>query len=508
MDPRLAQRSRFSLVAVLVTAALAAAHHWWRLGPGALLLGVVLLGLPAAAMAWFHRSGRRVALLAYVLVASWIIIGFGWVDGLWNSTAKLFLGNALLLEHSGFFSWQPVGSIGFEVTGVLASIASLYAAVGTARLVQAALPAHSPRVFAAVASLLGLSVLAAIPAGAHMLARRHASADAPVIRIGVIVPSSGPAAKLADSFLKAVTVAHEDVARMQTRHRYELVVERSQVGDALQTKAAIERLVGQGRVQAIVGGISDSGQIVKSYATVAGLPHVCVCSVMAIGDGHYNFTLISTPAADARAWAAEATRRGVRRVALLTLAYPSIDGHVEALKAEAASAGIAIVQEHRFAADARDFRELIARSQAARPDAYFVESFNPALDLLVEQLREARVTGITSFVTPALSDRKDLLEGAWYVDSNVDPAFGRRFEQRFPGTEFATHMMPFAYDAYRLLVQGFERGDAPAQYIRQLASYQSVAGVVRKSSGSGNFEPQPAIWEIRGGRPTLARVPS
>jgi hypothetical protein len=95
---------------------------------------------------------------------------------------------------------------------------------------------------------------------------------------------------------------------------------------------------------------------------------------------------------------AEANRRGIKRVALLTQDYPSIDNHVRALRAEATNVGIVVVYADRFAATTTDFSARIAAAKATAPDVYFVEAFNPALDLLGQQLKDADVGDLTSIV--------------------------------------------------------------------------------------------------------------
>ena len=98
------------------------------------------------------------------------------------------------------------------------------------------------------------------------------------------------------------------------------------------------------------------------------------------------------------------------------------------------------------------------------------------------------------------------LEGAWYTDSNLaDADFAARFAKRFPGTRFATHMMPYAYDSLRLLVDGFESGGDPAQYIRAKTAYSGTPGRVWRLPGSGNYRSEPAVWIIKQGKPEILR---
>ncbi len=71
--------------------------------------------------------------------------------------------------------------------------------------------------------------------------------------------------------------------------------------------------------------------------------------------------------------------------------------------------------------------------------------------------------------------------------------------------QFATPMMPHAYNNFNLIVQAYERGQNPAVYIRNIKSYEGTAGLFTKGRGSGNFVSKPAVWVIRNGKPALVR---
>jgi len=135
---------------------------------------------------------------------------------------------------------------------------------------------------------------------------------------------------------------------------------------------------------------------------------------------------------------------------------------------------------------------------------YYVEALNPQLDVLGQQLGDAKIRNIASVVAPSVSQRPELFEATWYTDSNLkDFAFKTRFERLYPGTQFATHMMPYAYDDFNMIVQAFERGENPAVYVRNIRSYDGNAGRLTKMAGSGNFQSMPAVWEIEHGKPVL-----
>jgi ABC-type branched-subunit amino acid transport system substrate-binding protein len=287
-----------------------------------------------------------------------------------------------------------------------------------------------------------------------------------------------------------------------TTHHYELVVE--EIASPDKAEPAIEKLIKIDKVDALVVGFSISGQIVRPYATAAKIPLFCICSVGSVGDELYTFTIMPLAEDEATRWVAEAKRRGIKRIAALTQDYPSIDNHVRMLKSEAGKAGITFVYEDRFDAGTTDFRSRIAAAKDTSPDLYFAEAFNPALDVLGQQLKDAGVRSMASVVAFSISDRPELFEGGWYTDSYVSPQFKARLDRRYPGSRLVTHMMPYAYDSFRMLVQGFESGQGVLTYVRRMTEYSGTAGKITKEAGTGNFRSSPAVWVIKNGKPALA----
>jgi len=320
-----------------------------------------------------------------------------------------------------------------------------------------------------------------------------------MIKIGAVVATRGPAALLGKSFLKAIQLAKEDLKN--TKEQYELVIEEIPSPD--KAEPAIRRLIKVDKVNALIVGLSMSGQIAKTHATAAKIPLFCICSVSSVGDELYTFTIMPLAEDEATQWVAEAQRRGIKRIARLTQDYPSIDNHVRALKAETTPAGITFVYEDRFEASTADFRSRIAAAKATSPDLYFVEAFNPALDTLGQHLKDAGVRNLASVVAFSISERPELFEGGWYTDSYVTPAFKARLDQRYPGSRLATHMMPYAYDSFKMLVQAFESGQDVLSYVRRMTEYSGTAGKITKQAGTGNFRSAPAVWVIQNGKPTL-----
>jgi branched-chain amino acid transport system substrate-binding protein len=494
--------ARRSLLSVIAAATVITINHLYALGPRALVLGAVLLVGPTALLWWYRRTKGVVPFTGYLLMNAWIVVGFGFAKGLWGITLPLFVGT-LLASRSTSYPMPTLGSYGFEASGILMFVASVFVARYAYELLAARRGTTAPAPARFLQGTLA-AVLTAVGAFAWIDRDRWTPPVNGVVRIGVIVPHSGPFAILGNSFLKAVQVAQQDLRGAQYQYRLVMV----DVGSDPRTAgAAIRHAIDVDHVDAIVGGISLFGQVTKPLATRARILQTCVCSVTIIGDGAYNFTNIPTPDAEAIRWVQEARGRGVRTVAIVSGLYPpSIQGHVSAVKAEAAREGIRIVSDQTFDTVATDFRALIARARADTPDVYYVEAAEPALDALAQQLSDVGIHSFASVVAPSLSTRPQLFEGTWYTDSDLrDFGFKQRFEEQYPGTQFATHMMPYAYDDFNLIVQAYERGQNPAVYVRNIRRYEGIAGAVTKAPGSGNFESKPAVWTITNGKPALTR---
>lgn len=495
-----------SLVSVMLTAIAITVNHWYSLGGGALVLGVVLLIVPATLWWVFQLTGNRVAFAAYLAMNAWIIIGFGFIKGLWEGALRLLLGT-FLSSYSATFPKPTVGTAGFELSGLVTFIGSTFVLYYLYRLVEARHKwnadrgAKRNRVW--LAATTAIVIMASVATAWAMTDRDRWVVPANgVVTIGVIVPTTGPYAILGNSFVKAAQMALDDVRN--TRYQYELAI-RDSGPDPAKAAAIVQRVVSEDRVNAIVGGVSLIGQVTKPFATRARIPHLCVCTVSSIADGAYNFTNIPSPEAEATLWVHEAQRRGIKRFSVLSQDYPSINNHVRALKTEAARMGLRVVNEQRFDESTTDFRSQIAHAESARPDVLYVEAFNPALDRLGQQLIDAGVRQVSSVVAPSVSERPELFEGVWYTDSNLrEFAFKKRFEDKYPDTQFATHMMPYAYDSVQMIVQAFERQQNPAVYLRNLRVYDGTAGTLAKQPGSGHFESTPTVWVIKNGKPAFA----
>src|SRR5204863_1400782 len=92
--------------------------------------------LPIVFLIWFRKTKATAPFILYALTNAWIIIGFGIVDGFWDSTMKIYFSN-FLFHNSRLFIRSPLGSFPFEVTGVFAFVFSMFAGYYGYKLLKA-----------------------------------------------------------------------------------------------------------------------------------------------------------------------------------------------------------------------------------------------------------------------------------------------------------------------------------------------------------------------------------
>src|SRR5213075_704818 len=128
--------ARASLLSVVATALMITLNHVYSIGPKAFALGAVLVMVPTALLLWYRATKSSVAFGGYLLMSLWIVVGFGLLKGLWGTTLPLFLG-AGLSALSTSYAPPSVGSLPFELGGVLTFVGSLFVLYYGAQLIRA-----------------------------------------------------------------------------------------------------------------------------------------------------------------------------------------------------------------------------------------------------------------------------------------------------------------------------------------------------------------------------------
>jgi len=133
-----ARVARWTMRMTILLASFVHAHY---VGFHAYGVGVVVSGVLELVSTTARRRRTLAALLAYVLLCSWILLGFGVVSGFWNHAMKLLVaalhGGAVPAALAGLFKVPGVGSVALEVGGCLTFVSAWFAARAVWRHVAA-----------------------------------------------------------------------------------------------------------------------------------------------------------------------------------------------------------------------------------------------------------------------------------------------------------------------------------------------------------------------------------
>lgn len=350
---------------------------------------------------------------------------------------------------------------------------------------------------------IGIIVIIIIAIGGYYYSQN--SKPTPVagepFKIGIVAPLTGPGAVFGNALVKGMEMAKEDLGK--TKNTYEFVIE-DDGSNSGQSASAAQKLINIDKVKAIITTTAGTGNAVKPIAVSAKIPHICICSDSSVADAGYNFTNSLLPEEETSGWVVEASKRNIKTIAMLTQIQPGINAIADALKVKAEAEGMKIVYAERFAPETKDFRTMIGKAQAIKPDIYFVLSFPPSLDIIGQQLADLKVQNISSAAAFAISAKPELFEGKWFTDGAVkDISFRKRFEAKYPDIRFNVRTAPYGYDTFNMLVQGFEKGGDIVSYLHDLDSYSGQVGKINQLGSNGNFRSDPVLWIMKNGKAEL-----
>lgn len=318
------------------------------------------------------------------------------------------------------------------------------------------------------------------------------------IVIGVIAPQTGGGAAFGASFVKGVELAVKDYSLNDVEVVYE-----DDGGDATKAASAAKKLINVDGAQVILTVTGTTANAIKSIAEDASVVHIADTADPTVGSGDYNFTNSIVPTDEMPAWLLEASKRNIKRVAILYQNHPGIIPSVSLVQKLASSYGIEVAFIESFDGKQGDFKTLALKASQSKADMYFVAAYPPSLDIVSKNLIELGITNISTYSLFAISPTPALYNGKWYTDANLaDVSFKERFENEYPNIRFNVRTAPYGYDMFNLAVSAIKSGNA-SEYLKQLTSFSGKVGTVIKDVGGNSFRSSPAVWAITEGVPEL-----
>lgn len=360
--------------------------------------------------------------------------------------------------------------------------------------------------------------LAALLAGALLLAgpARQALAQAPPLRVGVILPLTGGSAPYGEMALNGVRLAQEQEPQVLGRG-VELVVADSK-SDKVEATNAANRLIQKDKVVAILGPLSSSETLAAgSVAEAAGVPMIT-------------------------AWATNPVVTQGKRYVFRTCFIDPFQGGVAArfardrLKAQTAavlvdvgrdySLGLAgffgrtfsqdggkVLLQTQYSEGDQEFAPQLLAIKAKNPDVVYLPGYLPEEPLILRQARELGlkqpfISGDAAQSQETLDIGGKAVEGLYFTthfsDEGSNTPAGVRFRQAYRARFglVSDAMAALGYDAYGILAAALARaGEGGLKLAQALEATQDYPGACGSTSMVGHDAVKPAyILTVRQGK--------
>ena len=312
------------------------------------------------------------------------------------------------------------------------------------------------------------------------------------IKIGAALGLTGICVEFGEGELRAATLAVEEINAAGGVNGKKLkLISEDTLCDNKTTVSAFQKLINIDKVVAIVGPTwGDSFQ--GGYPLLREKQIVSVSPSAAIEALEFNrqplnfiFSTWFPQRKEVTALQEYARSRRLTKFVIVHDTDPFGAMMASLFKEEAEKQKISIVEEHEVAVDTQDFKTIIARIKAKKPEALFVSFLGS--DSKAVFLKQARELGITQDTFSSadiqnpvlLSSFASVLEGVIYTypkGTESFDAFAKKYEIKY-GVEPQGPSASNAYDAVNILAAAMKKGGTNGAELERALLEISIPGV-------------------------------
>jgi branched-chain amino acid transport system substrate-binding protein len=304
--------------------------------------------------------------------------------------------------------------------------------------------------------ILGIVILILVAWGLSSITKNNNKpvGEKQTVKIGIILPLTGPVAMLGEPSKKAAELALKD-AGTNTKFDYELVFEDSQF-DPTKAVTAASKLINVDKVMAIINFGSGTGNAINAIAENGKTVQVSLASDPTIVKGDYNFIHWTPPFKEGELLAKELIKKNYKKVSIVEANHPGAVAVVDAIKKSLNGSSVSIVSDDVINIGARDFKTIITKIKTANPDIIILEMFSPEIELIAQQMKELGLNKpVTSVEAIEWSSNPSLFEGSWFIADSVVPNFSDKFFKAY-GTQ-ALAGSSYTYDLVDFFIKTQEK---------------------------------------------------
>jgi len=333
-----------------------------------------------------------------------------------------------------------------------------------------------------------------------------------VIKIGAILPLTGPGAIFAQYIKEGLDLATEKI-NTTSSIPISIIYEDSK-NQPKEGISAYEKLASTEKVPVVIAALSSVAKALAPLAERKKIVQIYIAvAIPNITDGKYTFRIYP----QAHGMAGVMARYNATHLKAKTSAVVYINddfGRIsfEEYTKEFKAHGGKIVFAESYELQQTDFRSLIAKLKNVQPppDVIYLSGYGLSYGVFVKQLKELGVKSqLTADMTLGLPNTLEQVgnaaEGAYFVDGKISPDFINIFKQKY-GKE-PTSYSGYAYDIVNILAKIIkeEKKITPeviAQGLLKIRDYPGAMGSITiQTDGDSNLEF--VVKQIKNGRTVL-----
>jgi len=303
-----------------------------------------------------------------------------------------------------------------------------------------------------VLTLIGSAALFGL--GVRSLLRNESSEQ--VIKIGAILPQTGPGAIFAEYIQEGSDLAVEEINAQQSR-KVKVFYEDSK-NLPREAVTVYNKLLSTEHPPVVMVALSSVARALAPMAEQTGTAQVYIAvAIPGITDGKHTFRVYPEASGMAGVMARfTANKLNYKRAAIFYVNDDFGRVSVDAYRKEFESRGGKVVFTESYELQETDFRPQISKLNSLNPapEVVYLSGYGPAYGVAVRQFREQRVKSrITADMTMGLPNTLEQVgraaDDVYFVDGNISRNFANKFRDKY-GREPSSYA-GYAYDIIQII---------------------------------------------------------